>query len=83
MLDADAYRQSRVNTAERVTNRFDDAELDYWLGEGAVTYLTRADWQGALPVDCGKLELSATGDMINELIGIYDGDDSYAVGDFM
>ncbi len=81
-LDSSSYRQSRVNSAYEVANRFDDARLDYWLGDDAWTLLTRNDWEGTYPVSYGEVELNATADMITELSGPYESDDSYSVDDY-
>lgn len=47
-LDAESYRKS--STGEVVTNQFDDCNLNSFT-KGAVTYLSRQDWEGTYPVD--------------------------------
>ena len=45
-FDDETYRYSV--TGARVTNQFEDADVNYWY-EDLVTYLTRSDWQGTFP----------------------------------
>lgn len=40
---------SESESGYTVTNRFDDADLNYWLPD-TVTYLTRSDWDGTWPM---------------------------------
>ena len=47
-LDTQSYRMSRVTDAE-VTNRFDNADLNYYGVE--FTYLSRSDWAGTFPAE--------------------------------
>lgn len=61
-LDTTTYSTS-VYTGAKIDNRFDDADLNYWIN-GKVTYLTRSDWQGTYPV---TVKLSASDDMIASL----------------
>ena len=70
-LDADSYNYSRVNEDVEVTNAFETADLDYWLGEGTVTWLSRSDWEGTYPIDYSEVELTATQEMMDELAGEY------------
>lgn len=61
-LDKTTYAVSPY-TGVSVTNAFSDADINYWV-PGAVTYLTRNDWQGTYPT---TLELTASDDMIAAL----------------
>lgn len=82
-LDTESYRMSRVNEETEVTNAFETADLDYWLGEGTVTYLSRSDWEGTYPVDYSKIEFTATEEMMAELLGEYEQpEDAPEVSDF-
>ncbi len=82
-LDTETYRYSRWNEGVEVTNRLDDADLNYWI-EDSVTYLTRADWSGTFPVEPTSIEL--TPEMAREIGGNYYEDiipeDAPAVSDF-
>lgn len=62
-FDEEKYNNSRYTDAE-VTNQFDDADINNWI-EGAVTYLSRNDWEGTYPVEATKV--AASGEMIAEL----------------
>ncbi len=66
-FDAAKYRASQ-STGVVVTNQFDDCDINYWI-EGAVTYLSRSDWEGTYPVHATKLE--CTDEMIAELNGYH------------
>lgn len=66
-FDSEKYAVSRYSDT-KVTNLFDDADLNYWV-EGAVTYLSRSDWDGTYPVEAVKV--SATDEMITEMNGEY------------
>lgn len=46
-FDDETYRYSA--TGVRVTNQFEDADVNYWYPD-LVTYLSRSDWQGTYPV---------------------------------
>ncbi len=63
--DADRYKASAA-TGAPVTNRFDDCDLNYWI-PGAVTYLSRSDWEGTYPVSPTRVE--CTDAMIRALNG--------------
>lgn len=78
-IDTETYRYS--DTGEEVTNQFEDADLNYWH-DGAVTYLTRQDWEGTFPED--PIETSATEEMMVLLQGeIYTKpDDAPSVSDY-
>lgn len=69
-IDTETYANSNVNTEEKVTNQFEDADLNYWI-EDSVTYLSRSDWEETYPIDYSQVELAATKDMIIELIDAY------------
>lgn len=66
-FDQDTYKTSRY-TGEEVTNQFAEADLNYWQ-EGAVTYLSRNDWEGTWPAAATQIELSE--EMITLLAGDY------------
>lgn len=66
-FDQDTYRTSPY-TGEEVTNRFADADLNYWQ-EGAVTYLSRSDWAATYPTQATQVTL--TEEMIELLAGDY------------
>ncbi len=66
-FDSQKYASSRYSDA-RVTNLFEDADLNYWI-DGAVTYLSRSDWDGTYPVEATKV--AATDEMIKEMNGEY------------
>lgn len=68
-LDADSYRNSRVDDSVEVTNQFEDADLNYWL-EGTVTYLSRSDWEGTYPIT--YTGLAATEEMMKVIKGEYE-----------
>ena len=64
-FDDETYRHAV--TGVRVTNQFEDADVNYWY-EDLVTYLTRSDWQGTFPTQpVAGLTLN------NEMIRILDG----------
>lgn len=62
-FDDTKYRYSE-KTGVRVTNRFDDADINYWYDD-AVTYLSRSDWQGTYPVE--PVRIALTDEMIKVL----------------
>jgi beta-glucosidase len=61
-LDTESYRNS-VYTGETVTRAFAEADINTWI-PGAVTYFSRADWQGTYPK---HIELAASDKMISVL----------------
>ncbi len=61
--DDETYSTSA--TGYKITNQFDDADLNSYYDEKVVTYLTRSDWQGTWPVSFE--ELSANDKIINGL----------------
>ena len=63
--DTERYLDSRT-TGNRVTNLFEDADINYWV-EDAVTYLTRRDWSGTYPTEATTV--AATPEMVEELDG--------------
>lgn len=69
-LDTETYAVSRVNEDVEVTNAFDDADLNYWIDD-TVTYLSRSDWEGTYPIDYSTVELTASEEMMEELLGAY------------
>ena len=85
-LDTETYKYSRWSEGDEpveVTNRLQDADLNYWVDDG-VTYLTRADWSGTYPEEGVEIEL--TPEMAREIGGNYYEDlipeDAPAVSDF-
>ena len=67
--------------AIQVTNQFDDADLNYWQ-DGAVTYLSRNDWEGTYPTEAVKV--AASDEMMEVLNGEYykKADDATSVSDY-
>ncbi len=61
--DTDTYKKSLYNDGVRVTNAFDDADINYWL-DTPVQYLSRSDWQATYPT---PIALSATAKMLTVL----------------
>lgn len=59
-FDSTTYSTS-VYTGEKITNSFDDANINYWIKD-AVTYLSRSDWNGTYPE---TLSLTASADMLS------------------
>lgn len=57
------------NTNERITNLFDEADLNAWK-PGTVTYLSRSNWDATWPVEYAGLD--ATQEMINILTKAYE-----------
>lgn len=82
-LDTETYANSRVNEDVEVTNQLEDADLNYWLGDGTVTYLSRSDWEGTYPDNYSEISLTMTEEMMEELAGLYEQpEDSPSVDDF-
>lgn len=69
--DNTTYAYSEVNMGVKITNQFDSADLNYY-GDGLVTWLTRADWQGTWPTSYDTL--TATDEMIQDLQFNYEPD---------
>ena len=64
----DAYKMSHYDKTVEVTNKFDNADLNYWKPEGDsqhITYLTRQDWEGTFPTK--MTSLSFTSEMSKEV----------------
>jgi beta-glucosidase len=61
-LDTESYKVSKNGIA--VTNQFDDCDINYW-NTGAVTYLSRSDWDATYPVQAP--EIACTDDMMKIL----------------
>jgi beta-glucosidase len=80
-FDDSKYRNS-TETGVVVTNQFEDSDINYWI-DGAVTYLSRSDWQGTYPVAPTQVALS------DEMIEILNGGwyekpvDAPSVSDFI
>jgi beta-glucosidase len=76
----DDQKYSTSETGVKVTNQFDDANINNWI-EGSVTYLSRSDWQGTYPV---AVPVALT----EEMMKIYNGElyekpaDAPSVSDF-
>ena len=64
-FDKETYQNSRM-TGEKVTNQFEDCDLNYWA-EGSVTYLSRQDWEGTYPLK--PIQVAADEAMIAALEG--------------
>ncbi|MEY8493053.1 glycoside hydrolase family 3 C-terminal domain-containing protein [Lachnospiraceae bacterium 29-91] len=64
---AELYDSDDISGNE-ITNLFDDADLNYYA-EGAVTYLSRSDWNGTWPQTYESIE--ATDEMIEALQNDY------------
>ncbi len=63
-LDTTTYATS-VYTGATIENRFDDANINYWLsGSDKITYLSRNAWDTTYPE---KLDLAATANMLSVL----------------
>lgn len=64
-FDGNAYKISQ-NTGVRVTNAFDDNDINYWMDDAhKVTYLTRSDWNGTFPTE--PVSITASDEMIDLL----------------
>ncbi|MBO4989757.1 MAG: glycoside hydrolase family 3 C-terminal domain-containing protein [Clostridia bacterium] len=61
-LDTETYRKS--STGVEVTNRLDEADINYWV-KGAATYVTRNDWQGTFPTSATTV--TASKELIDKL----------------
>ncbi len=79
-FDDETYKASPY-TGEEVTNQFDDCDINYWV-DGAVTYLSRSDWEGTYPES--PTQVAANDEMIEVLNGEYyeKPDDAPSVSDF-
>ena len=64
--DEHSFSLSVWNEEYRVTNRFDDMDVNYWA-EGTTTYLSRSDWAATYPK--GVTALTATDEMIAKIDG--------------
>ena len=69
-MDSSSYKQSRVNPETRVTNLFQESDLNYWYDD-VVTYLSRSDWEGTWPKRYKDVSLTCTQEMMDQLKGIY------------
>ena len=80
-LDTKTYHNSRY-TGEEVTNQFEDCDINFWQ-DGAVTYLSRNDWESTYPVK--PVKAAATDKMITLLNGEYyvKADDAASVSDYI
>ena len=60
-IDTSTYKNSRYTDEEvQVTNRFDDADLNYWADDAQkITYLTRKDWTGTFPTTVSTLHANS------------------------
>lgn len=82
-MDTKTYAVSRVNEDTAVTNQFEEADLNYWLGDGTVTYLSRGDWEATYPVNYSEVNLTVTEEMMKELAGKYEQpENSPSIDDF-
>lgn len=55
-------------TGIEVTNQFDDSDINYWV-DGAVTYLSRNDWEATYPT--APVQVAASDEMVELLNGFY------------
>lgn len=60
--DTETYSVTEGNV--RITNVFDDIDLNYWI-KNSVTYLSRSNWQATWPTEVTSL--TATSDMIKAM----------------
>lgn len=79
-FDATTYHNSKI-TGKEVTNQFEDCDINNWE-KGAVTYLSRNDWDATYPKSAIKLD--ATDKMLDVLNGDYykKADKSSSVSDY-
>lgn len=81
--DDTSFRHSRYGEKVEVTNRLEEADLNYWLPD-TVEYLTRSDWSGTYPTE--PTEITLTAEMAREIgNNFYDStipEDAPAVSDF-
>ena len=55
-VDTETYKTSPYNEDMQVTNRFDDADLNYWAdADEHITYLSINDWTGTFPKTVSSL----------------------------
>ncbi len=54
-----------TKTGVAVENHLADMDLNHWMGEGTVTYLSRSDWAGTWPKT--YMDLTATAEMVDVL----------------
>ena len=71
-FDDSTYTNS-AETGARVDNKMEDADLNYWI-DGAVTYLTRQDWN-TFPTPAGGIEV--TQEMAEKLMKDSRGDKTF------
>lgn len=64
--DNKSFRMSRVDSTIRVTNQFEEMDLNHWI-PGGVKYLTRQDWEGTYPKQAPVV--TATAEMIKKIDG--------------
>jgi len=59
-IDLESYKYSRYNQDQKVTNLFDDCDLNYWADEeDKMTYLTRNDWAATWPKTIENVHVNA------------------------
>ena len=57
--DFETYKMSHYDDTVEVTNKFDDADVNYWCNDDEkITYTTRQDWQGTFPTKMEKLTIN-------------------------
>lgn len=55
-LDTTTYKNSPYDESVTVTNKFDDADLNYWAdNDQKIVYLTRTDWDTTFPTEVKNL----------------------------
>ena len=71
--DFDETEYSLSATTQKVTNLFEEADINYYLGgtSDEVVYLSRSDWSGTWPQTVENF--SATSEMIDDMDALYDG----------
>lgn len=68
--DTDTYKMSRINSNNRVDNKFEESDFNHWF-EDEVTYLSRSDWEGTWPERYAEKSYSCTEEMMEQLKGVY------------
>lgn len=64
-FDATTYSTSVYSSKDfKIDARFEDADINYWYGKDAYTYLTRSNWKDTYPE---TLTLTATKEMVDYL----------------
>ena len=57
--DFETFKTSHYDDEVFVTNKFDDADVNYWCNDDEkIVYLTRQDWEGTFPTKMDKLTIN-------------------------